>query len=77
LPELLELIHRQSGRRILFERTDRADATRVEFVGRIAIPRHRLFEWLQGVLSYHGYLLVPAAREDGEPTLWCCIEAYR
>ncbi len=58
--ELIEHIHRATGRSVLYQSTNAAlKNSKVEFIGDHTIHESELFDWLQAVLSFHKLVLVP------------------
>ena len=58
---LLESVNNQSNRSVLFdsEIQKKIEGRKILFMGTYRIPRSRLFDWLQGVLSFQNYILIP------------------
>jgi general secretion pathway protein D len=60
LEELFNIIHGVTGVSIVYNKNDPAlKSKRVTFTGSYRVPRSRIFDWLQAVLSYQKLILVP------------------
>lgn len=60
IPDLFRAISEMTGASILFEEQNAVIKSKtITFIGEQPIPKTRLFDWLQAVLSFHGLVLVP------------------
>jgi general secretion pathway protein D len=60
LEALFKIIHDNTGVSIVYNKNDPAlKSKRVTFTGNYQVPRSRIFDWLQAVLSYQKLVLVP------------------
>lgn len=60
IQDLFRAISEMTGASILYEGQNAViKSKKIEFIGTQPIPKTRLFDWLQAVLSYHGLVLVP------------------
>ena len=58
--DLFTAISEMTGASILYEEQNAViKGKKITFIGTQAIPKARLFDWLQAILSYHGLVLVP------------------
>jgi general secretion pathway protein D len=65
IQDLFRAISEMTGASILFEGQNAViKSKKIEFIGTQPIPKARLFDWLQAVLSYHGLVLVPVGPES-------------
>jgi len=74
LMELLDAVNKQAGRSIILESKvrDKIKKEMIQFVGTYQVPRSRLFDWLQGVLSFSSYILIPIGPANHEQ--WMVVE---
>ena len=74
LMELLEAVNRQAARSIILESKVREKIKKetIQFVGTYKVPRSRLFDWLQGVLSFSSYILIPIGPDTHSQ--WMVVE---
>jgi len=58
---LLEAVNRQTDRSVIYDSDIKAkvEKKKIEFMGTHSVPTSRLFDWLQGVLSFESYILIP------------------
>ncbi len=72
--DLLEAVNKQTGRTVLFDNQmeKKIKGAKVQFVGTYEVPRDKLFGWLQGVLSFSTYVLVPIGPTDYEQ--WMVVD---
>ena len=69
IQELFRAISEMTGASILYEEQNAViKSKKITFIGAQAVPKSRLFDWLQAVLSYHGLVLVPVGPKgpDGQ-----------
>jgi len=60
IEELLRTVGEYTGTRFAWDpKNPRIAGRKIEFVGPMRVPRERLFEWFQSLLSFHGLVLVP------------------
>jgi general secretion pathway protein D len=74
LTDLLEGVNRQVGRSVIYDSNikKKMDTFKIEFVGSYSIPKSRLFDWLQGVLSFSQFILIPIGPEGAEQ--WMVVD---
>ena len=74
LLELLDAVNKQAGRSIVLESKvrDKIQKEKIQFIGTYSVPRSRLFDWLQGVLSFSSYILIPIGPD--EYSQWMVVE---
>ncbi len=74
LLDLLDAVNTQTGRSVLYDSNikQKIDKVRILFVGKYSIPRSRLFDWLQGVLSFSQYILIPIGPSGAEQ--WMIVD---
>ncbi len=65
--DLFTAISEMTGASILYEAQNAViKGKKISFIGTQAIPKTRLFDWLQAILSYHGLVLVPVGPKGPE-----------
>jgi general secretion pathway protein D len=71
---LLEAVNKQAERSVIYDSNiqTKMDKVKIQFVGSYRIPRSRLFDWLQGVLSFSQYILIPIGPEGAEQ--WMVVD---
>jgi len=70
MKELIQTISEYTGKSIMYDPESPLIAGKmVEFVGTQTVPREKLFEWFQSLLSFHGIVLVEVM--DGQ---WMALD---
>ncbi len=71
---LLEGVNRQASRSVIFDSTikKKIEGLKIQFIGSYRIPKSRLFDWLQGVLSFSQFILIPIGPDGAEQ--WMVVD---
>lgn len=74
LLDLLEAVNRQTGRSVIYssDTKKKVESKRLQFMGSHTLPKARLFDWLQGVLSFESYILIPIGPSGHEQ--WMVVD---
>lgn len=74
LLELLEGVNAQTDRSVLYDSNIKVkiEKTKVQFIGNYTVPKSRMFDWLQGVLSFASFILIPIGPADHEQ--WMVVD---
>ena len=74
LLDLLDGVNKQVNRSVIFDSNikKKIEAVKIQFVGNYSIPRSRMFDWLQGVLSFSQFILIPIGPEGAEQ--WMVVD---
>lgn len=74
LLDLLDAVNKQSDRSVLYDSNikNKIDKLKIQFLGNYTVPKSRLFDWLQGVLSFSSFILIPIGPTDYEQ--WMVVD---
>ena len=74
LLELLEAVNAQTDKSVLYDSNirNKIEKLKVQFIGNYSVPKARMFDWLQGVLSFSSFILIPIGPSDHEQ--WMVVD---
>ncbi|MHC4473694.1 MAG: secretin N-terminal domain-containing protein, partial [Planctomycetota bacterium] len=72
ITELFATISQYTGESIVFDPVNPAMKKKIQFEGVQTVPREKLFEWFQSLLSFHRLILVPVGPDEHEQ--WMALD---